>query len=67
MGLTSEMTDVEQGNVNNLSKSVCVIRKFPNAGIVSWGARTVSNDPEYKYIPIRRTAIMLRKSIYDGI
>ena len=36
-------------------------------GIVVWGARTLSSDPEYKYIPVRRMAIMLRKSIYDGI
>jgi phage tail sheath protein FI len=46
---------------------VSVIRRFPAAGIVAWGARTVSSDPEYRYIPVRRTAIMLRVSIYHGI
>jgi phage tail sheath protein FI len=35
--------------------------------MVLWGARTLCSDPEYKYIPVRRMAIMLRKSIYDGI
>ena len=67
VGLTAELTDGEHGDLNNTPKSVCVIRRFPTTGIVAWGARTVSSDPEYKYIPVRRTAIMLRVSIYNGI
>lgn len=67
VGLRAELTDQQQGNLNKAPKSICVIRRFPDAGIVLWGSRTLSNDPEYKYIPIRRTAIMLRKSIYNGI
>jgi len=67
VGLTTELTDIQHGELNKRDKSVCVIRKFPSAGIVLWGARTVSSDLEYKYIPVRRTAIMLRKSIYDSI
>jgi phage tail sheath protein FI len=67
VGLVTEMTDVQHGDLNNTPKSVCVIRRFPTTGIVAWGARTVSSDPEYKYIPIRRTAIMLRVSIFNGI
>ncbi len=67
VGLRADLTDQEQGNLNKDPKSICVIRKFPDAGIVLWGSRTLSNDPEYKYIPVRRTAIMLRKSIYNGI
>ncbi len=67
VGLVTELTDVQHGDLNNTPKSVCVIRRFPTTGIVAWGARTVSSDPEYKYIPIRRTAIMLRVSIFNGI
>jgi phage tail sheath protein FI len=67
VGLATELTDVQQGGLNQHNKSVCVIRRFPGAGIVVWGARTLSSDPEYRYIPIRRMAIMLRKSIYEGI
>ncbi|HEX3209247.1 MAG TPA: phage tail sheath C-terminal domain-containing protein, partial [Geminicoccaceae bacterium] len=39
------------------------------AGIVVWGARTLATraDPEYRYIPIRRLAIFLEQSIYNGI
>jgi len=44
-----------------------VIRRFATAGIVSFGARTVTSDPEWKYVPVRRMAILLRVSIYYGI
>jgi len=67
VGLTAELTDQEHGDLNKQPKSVCVIRKFAASGMVLWGARTLSTDPEYTYIPVRRVAIMLRKSIYDGI
>lgn len=37
--------------------------------IVAWGSRTLATkaDPEWRYIPVRRTAIMLEESIYQGI
>ena len=64
VGLAAELTDVEHGNLNPLG--VNVLRRLP-AGVVSFGARTLSSDPEWRYIPVRRTAIMLRVSIYYGI
>jgi phage tail sheath protein FI len=42
------------------------IRQFPGSGIVIWGARTLSPDPEWRYIPVRRYAIFLEQSIYYG-
>jgi len=63
--LAVSFTDVEQGNLN--PDNINVIRQFAGAGIVLWGARTVTSDPEWTYIPVRRTAIMLRVSIYRGI
>jgi phage tail sheath protein FI len=65
VGLAAELTDVEHGILN--PRGVNVIRRFPTAGIVSFGARTVSNDAEWRYVPVRRLAIMLRVSIYYGI
>lgn len=67
VGLATNLLEPQHGDLNNHPKSVCVIRRFPTTGIVAWGARTVSSDPEYKYIPVRRTAIFLRVSIYNGI
>ncbi len=65
VGLAGNFTDAQQGNLNPLN--INVIRKFPGSGIVLWGARTVTADPEWNYIPVRRMAIMLRVSIYNGI
>jgi len=65
VGLAVELSDVEHGNLN--PRGVDVIRRFPGSGVVAFGARTISSDPEWKYVPIRRTAIMLRVSIYYGI
>ena len=43
-------------------------RNFPGVGPVVWGARTLATmpDPEWRYIPVRRTAIMIEQSIYEG-
>jgi phage tail sheath protein FI len=65
VGLATDLTDVEQGNLNRINLNC--LRRFAGAGIVSWGARTISSDPEWKYVPVRRMAIMLRVSIYNGI
>jgi uncharacterized protein len=67
VGLVAELTDQEQGNLNTHPKSVGVIRRFPGTGIVLWGARTLSSDPEYRYIAVRRMAIFLRVSIFNGV
>ncbi len=65
VGLGINLTDTEQGNLNRIN--INCLRRFASAGIVSWGARTISSDPEYKYVPVRRMAIMLRVSVYNGI
>jgi phage tail sheath protein FI len=64
-GLTAELSDVDHGVLNPLG--VDVIRRFPAAGVVAFGARTITSDPAWRYVPVRRTAIMLRVSIYAGI
>ena len=40
-----------------------VIRAFPGRGIRVWGARTLSSDPAWKYINVRRLFNYLEKSI----
>ncbi len=35
-------------------------------GVRAWGARTASSDPQWRYIPVRRLFIMLRRSIEAG-
>jgi phage tail sheath protein FI len=67
IGLAADTTDVQQDFLNPIG--VNVIRDFPASGIVAWGARTLAtrSDPEWRYIPVRRTAIYLEQSIYNGI
>jgi phage tail sheath protein FI len=65
VGLAVNLTDTQQGNLNPLN--VNIIRQFAGSGIVLWGARTVTSDPAWNYIPVRRMAIFLRVSIYRGI
>jgi hypothetical protein len=42
---------------------------LPFSGFVIWVARTLAtqSNPEYRYVPVRRTAIFLEQSIYNGI
>ena len=35
-------------------------------GVRAWGARTASSAPEWRYIPVRRLFIMLRRSLESG-
>jgi len=65
VGLAADLTDVEQGNLNLLN--INCIRRFTGSGIVNWGARTITSDTEWTYVPVRRMAIMLRVSIFSGI
>jgi len=64
-GLTQRITEGEQGELN--SHYVNCIRYFPSAGIRVWGARTLSNnDPEWRYLNVRRTFLMIEESIKRG-
>ena len=59
--------DDEQDSLNPWG--VNCLRSMPGAGKVIWGARTLATkaDPEWRYVPVRRTAIMIEQSIYNGI
>ncbi len=67
VGLATKLTDLENGVLNKLG--VNCARQFP-AGYVSWGARTLAGSDdlgsEWKYIPIRRLALMIEESLYRG-
>ena len=42
------------------------IRAFPGRGIRVWGARTLSSDPAWRYINVRRLFNFLEESILNG-
>lgn len=66
-GLQYPVEDGEQDSLNPLG--INCVRRMPGFGPVIWGSRTLATkaDPEWRYVPIRRTAIMIEQSIYNGI
>jgi len=63
-GLSHDVTPAEQDILNPLG--INAIRQFPGQGVLVWGARTLSSDPEWRYVAVRRTGLVLRESIHDG-
>ncbi len=69
-GLAGLEFTVEDGDQDQLNpEGVNCLRKLPSFGAVVWGTRTLStkSNPEWRYVPVRRTAIFIESSIYNGI
>jgi len=66
-GLEYSIEDGDQDQLN--PEGVNCLRKLPSYGAVVWGTRTLSTkaNPEWRYVPVRRTAIYIESSIYNGI
>jgi len=62
--LEFQITKQEQDILN--PRGVNVIRAFPGRGIRVWGARTLSSDPLWKYVNVRRLFNFLEESIDEG-
>lgn len=66
--LSVPLNDAENGELNPLG--VNCLRAMPAAGRVVWGSRTLQGDDrlasEWKYIPVRRTALFIEESLYRG-
>ncbi|MFP4346113.1 MAG: phage tail sheath family protein [Anaerolineales bacterium] len=63
-GLEYNVTKGEQDVLNPIG--VNCIRAFPGRGIRAWGARTLSSDPSWRYINVRRLFNYVKKSIERG-
>jgi phage tail sheath protein FI len=67
-GLQVVLSDGENGLLNPLG--INCLRSFPVSGKVLWGARTMRGADqladEYKYVPVRRTALYIEESLYRG-
>ena len=66
--LSVPLTDDENGELNPLGLNC--LRAFPITGRVVWGSRTLDGADrlasEWKYIPVRRTALFIEESLYRG-
>jgi hypothetical protein len=63
-GLAYNVTKGEQDVLN--PEGVNCIRAFPGMGIRVWGARTVTSDPAWRYLNVRRLFNYVEKSIERG-
>jgi phage tail sheath protein FI len=66
--LEVNLTDAENGELNPLG--INCLRAFPVSGRVVWGSRTLRGADqladEWKYVPVRRTALFIEESLYRG-
>jgi len=59
--------NITKGEHDQLNpEGVNCIRAFPGRGIRVWGARTLSSDPAWRYLNVRRLFNFLEKSILNG-
>jgi phage tail sheath protein FI len=64
VGVAYNTTKGEQDTLN--PNGVNCIRAFPGRGIRVWGARTLSSNPSWRYINVRRLFNYVEKSIERG-
>lgn len=64
MSLEINITKGEHDQLN--PDGINCIRSFPGQGIRVWGARTLSSDPEWRYLNIRRLFNYVESSILGG-
>jgi phage tail sheath protein FI len=67
-GVAYSTSDAVSGSLNPFG--INVLRSFPGAGLVVWGARTLGGsdirDDAFKYVPVRRLTDYLEASLYLG-
>lgn len=59
--LEHQIDDSTHGTLNE--SGINVLRALPGRGIRIWGARTLSSDPGWRYVPMRRTMLALKKEL----
>jgi phage tail sheath protein FI len=64
VSLELEVTQAQQEKLN--PQGINCIRSFTGRGILVWGARTLSEDAEFKYVNVRRLMLFLEHSIQQG-
>ncbi len=61
------LTKGEQDILNPVHVNCFRDFRTANRGLRLWGARTLSSDPEWKYVNVRRLFLFLEKSIENGM
>ena len=64
VGLEPPLTSQEINRLTSANMNALI--QLPSSAYIAWGARTLSSDPEWKYVPVRRTALFLESSVEQG-
>jgi phage tail sheath protein FI len=64
IALERNLTKSEHDQLN--PAGINCIRAFPGRGIRVWGARTLSGDPAWRYLNVRRLFNYVEESIFEG-
>lgn len=64
ISLALNLTKAEHDQLN--PNGINCIRAFPGRGIRIWGARTISSDPSWRYLNVRRLFNYVEESIFEG-
>jgi len=64
IGLEKNVSRNEQDFLNPIG--VNCIRSFPGRGTRIWGARTLSSDPQWRYVNVRRLFANVEESVLQG-
>ena len=60
--------DLKESEVAALTeRGVNALRMLPGVGAVVWGARTISSDPEWRFVPVRRLALLLERAVGEAL
>lgn len=63
-GLTATVDNIQQDILNPLG--INCLRVLPGRGIRVFGARTLSSDPEWRFLNVRRLLLMIEEAIEDA-
>src|SRR5437764_2585752 len=64
ISLELSLTKGEHDQLNPVG--INCVRAFPGRGIRVWGARTLSSDPAWRYLNVRRLFNFVEESIFEG-
>lgn len=69
LDVSMPLRDADQHTLN--ARGINALRVIARTGPVVWGARTLRGDDtlasEWKYVPVRRTALMIEESLHSGL
>jgi phage tail sheath protein FI len=71
-GVTGLPTPLPPAEAEQIGRTgLNVLRALPTGGVVAWGARTLAGadgqDPEWRYVPVRRLALFIERSLDPGL